>query len=182
MRQQGKPKDLQSALEATVRRLDRRGHDAAVAARVLTAWRRISDGLMSSHTTGAHLREGALVVYVDGNSWATHFTAMSEQYRTALNAVLGEQLVRSMRFVVSRKVAEEHRLTRLDEETDEFYAQDETQPVPLTEIERAQIEASVAEIPDAELREAVLRATVKDLEWKKGIAKENGLQEPREGF
>jgi hypothetical protein len=46
----------------------------------------------------------------------------------------------------------------------------------------AQIESSVAEIPDAELREAVLRATVKDMEWKKGLAAKNESQERPQGF
>ena len=177
-----KPKALGDALDAAVRRLGRRGHGAALSARVLAEWQRVASGVMSAHTTGGHLREGALVVYVDGNSWATHFSAMSEQYRQALNAALGQETVSSLRFVVSRKVAEEHRLKRLDEETEEFYSRDTTQSVPLSDIERAQVEASVAEIPDVELREAVLRATVKDLEWKKGIANENGRPERREGF
>ena len=181
MRRLGKTRDLGAALEAAVRRLDRKGHAAAVSARVLTAWQRIAGGVVAAHTTGAHLRDGGLVVYVDGNSWATHFTAMSEQYRAAVNEALGEDLVRSVRFVVSRKVAEDHKLRRLDAEAEEFYRQDATQPVALTETELAQIEASVAGIPDAELREAVLRATVKDLEWKKGVAGENGLPGRREG-
>jgi hypothetical protein len=52
--------------------------------------------------------------------------------------------------------------------------------VPLSENELAQVTASTASIPDAELREAVLRATVTDLEWKKGIALRNSRQKPRE--
>ncbi len=66
-------------------------------------------------------------------------------------------------------------------ETEEFYKEDDVEPVPLTDRERAQVEASVGAIPDEELREAVLRATVKDLEWKKGIAERNSRETPREG-
>jgi len=53
--------------------------------------------------------------------------------------------------------------------------------VPLSENERAQIEASASSIPDAKLREAVVRATVSDLEWKKGIAARNAREAAREG-
>jgi hypothetical protein len=144
------------------------------------AWGRVADGVVSAHTTGAHLREGELVVYVDGNSWATHFSAMSEQYRKALNDLLGEELVKSIRFTVSRKVGEQHRLQRHEDETKEFYSADEAEAIPLTEVELAQVMASVAEIPNEELREAVLRATVKDLEWKKGVAAANGPHVARE--
>jgi len=144
------------------------------------AWQSVANGVISAHTTGAHLREGVLIIYVDGNSWATHFSAMSEQYRGALNEALGQELVSGLRFIVSRKVSDEHRLKDAEEETEEFYREDAAQPVPLSEVELAQIQASVAEIPDAELREAVLRATVKDLEWKKGVSEGNVSPERRE--
>jgi hypothetical protein len=106
---------------------------------------------------------------------------MSEQYRTALNKELGQDLISAVRFVVSRKVADEHKLRRDERETDDFYRADDVEAVPLTALELDQIRASVADIPDEKLREAVLRATVKDLEWKKGLSAENGPQERREG-
>jgi len=177
MKRFGKQTRLGTALDATLRRLDRKGRGASASARALMAWQAVASGVMSAHTTGAHLREGVLIVYVDGNSWATHFSAMSEQYRKAVNEALGQELVSGVRFIVSRKVADEHRLRQAEEETEEFYGEDIAQPVPLNEIELAQIRASVAEIPDAELREAVLRATVKDLEWKKGGSAGNGPPE-----
>jgi hypothetical protein len=169
----GKQTDLGPALDSMVRRLDRKSRGAYEAARIISAWQSVTDGVISAHTTGAYVRDGALVVYVDGNSWATHFTAMSETYRKAVNEKIGKDLISSVRFVVSRKVAVEHQLNQYARETEEFYAADRVASVPLTELEMAQIRASVAEIPDAELREAVLRATVRDLEWKKGLAAQN---------
>jgi hypothetical protein len=169
----GKQIKLGPALDATLRRLDRKGHSASASARVIMAWQSVAKGVISAHTTGAHMREGVLIVYVDGNSWATHFSAMSEQYRKAVNEALGQELVSGLRFIVSRKVTDEHRLKHAEEDAEEFYSKDPSQPVPLTDLELAQIRASVAEIPDAELREAVLRATVKDLEWKKGVSEGN---------
>ena len=58
------------------------------------------------------MREGVLVVYVDSNSWATQYTAMAEQYRNSINKELGEELVSSLRFTVSRKVADNRKLQR----------------------------------------------------------------------
>jgi hypothetical protein len=160
-----------------MRRLDRSGHKGSANAQVLMAWEKVADGVISAHTTGAHLRDGELVVYVDGNSWATHFTAMSEQLKEALNEAVGEGLVRSIRFTVSKKVAESHRLRSHEEETEEFYSVDDVEPIPLTPLELAQVTASVADIPDEELRQAVLRATVKDIEWKKGVSAKSGRPE-----
>jgi hypothetical protein len=181
MSRRGRQTDLSPALDAVIRRLDRKNHGGFTAARVMTAWGRAATGMVAGHTTGVHLRDGVLIVYVDGNSWATHFAAAAEQYRVAVNAELGEELVEAVRFVVSRKVADEHKLRKAEEETEEFYAKDEVDPIPLTDVELSQIQASVAEIPDEGLRQAVYRATVKDLEWKKGLQSQNGPQTTPDG-
>jgi hypothetical protein len=164
-----------------MRRLDRKSGGSYTAARVMLAWDRVAGEGIAKHTTGAHLRDGVLIVYVDNNTWATQYTAMAEQYRTSINKELGEELVSSLRFTVSRKVADAHRLQKAEVELEEFYREDDVPPVPLTSTERAQIESSVADIPDVELREAVLRATVKDMEWKKGLAVRNAAQERPQG-
>jgi hypothetical protein len=119
-------------------------------------------------------------VYVDSAAWATELSAMSERYRGAINEEIGEELVREIRFTVSKKVAEQHRIIQEIQETDDFYKQDDVPSIPLSASELMQVEDSVTSIADPELREAVLRATVKDLEWKKGIAARNSRQEPRE--
>jgi hypothetical protein len=135
-----------------------------------------------AHTTGAHVRDGVLTVYVDGNSWATHLTALGEQYRTALNKEIGQELISGMRFIVSRKVADEHKLKSAERDTENFYRADDVEPIPLSARELEQVRSSVGDIPDEELREAVLKATVKDLEWKKGLAAMNGPQERPQSF
>ncbi len=132
--------------------------------------------MVSSHTTGVHLRNNDLVVYVDSHAWASDLSALSEQYRGRMNEGLGKELVRSVVFTVSRKVADERVFAAREMETEEFYREDDVEPVPLTDLERRQVEASVQAVPGEELREAVLRATVKDLEWKKGIALKNSRE------
>jgi hypothetical protein len=107
---------------------------------------------------------------------------MSERYRGAINEEIGQELVREIRFSVSRKVAEQHRIMAEEEEQTDFYRVDDVPSVALTPTELAQVVASVEAIPDPGLREVVLRATVKDLEWKKGIATHNSREEPRESL
>ena len=52
----------------------------------------------------------------------------------------------------------------------EFYIGGEwVEPRPLTGDETRAVERSVAGIEDEGLREAALRATIRDLEWKKGL-------------
>jgi len=180
MIRKGRQARLGSVLEGALRRLDRKNGGAYASARALAAWEKVSGQGIAKHTTGAHLRNGALVVYVDNNGWATEYTAMAEQYRRAVNQEAGEELVTSVRFIVSRKVAEEQQTKRSEERSEQFYQEDEVSPVPLSDVELAQLRSSVRDIPDAELQEAVLRATIRDLEWKKGIAARNEAQAPRD--
>jgi hypothetical protein len=129
------------------------------------------------------MREGGeVVVYVDSPLWATELTSLAEHYRRALNEEIGKRAVRTVRFTVSKKVQDTKRTERLEHQTDEFYEQAEVEPVPLTGAERDQVEASVAAIDDEELREAVLRATIADMQRKKGMAARESREKPREGF
>jgi hypothetical protein len=174
MRKGGRQTWLGPALDGLLKRLDRKGGGAYSSARVGSVWMDTAGPMVGSHTTGAHLREGTLVVFVDSSIWATELTAMAEPYRLSINQKLGEDLVSTIRFTVSRKVQEADRIHNLENVAEEFYREGEVESIPLTSNEREQIEASVRSIPDEELREAVLRATVADIEWKKGLARENG--------
>jgi len=137
--------------------------------------------MVLSHTTGAHVSGGTLIVFVDSPVWATELTSMSEQYRVSLNEELGQELVKDVRFSVSRKVSDEQRLVKHETDLDEFYREDDVEPIPLSDNELAQVKASAERIPDESLREAAIRATVKDLEWKKGVSARNSREKPREG-
>lgn len=180
-KRQGRITGLGSALEGLVGRLDRKAGGAGTQARLIKLWEEVAGPIVLSHTTGVHLRDGVLVVYVDSNARANDMAALSEIYRTKLNSGLGKDAVNKVAFTVSRKVMDEMRLAIVEEELDEFYREDDVDPIPLTENERAQVESSAASIPDAELKEAVIRATVTDLEWKKGIAAHNSRERARGG-
>ena len=182
MTKRGRQVYLGTSLQGVMGRLGRKSGDGAVSARVSTAWMEIVGPAVKGHTTGAFMKEGVLIVYVDSPAWATELSAMSERYRGALNEKIGEELVREVRFSVSRKVVDQHRIALAEQEVDDFYKEDDVPSVALTPIEIAQIEASVSVIEDEELREAVYRATVRDLEWKKGIAQHSSREEPRQGL
>ena len=171
-----------AALGGIVSRLDRKSGGAYSLARVTSVWTEVAGPSVAAHTTGAHMRQGTLIIYVDSPIWATELSAMSEPYRVTINTSLGEELVRSVRFSVSKRVAEERGLARQEEELDDFYDADVVDSVKLTEAEMSQVESSVSVIRDEELREAVLRATVRDMEWKRGIAARNAREAASGGF
>jgi hypothetical protein len=180
MKRRGRQAQLGPSLAAALGRLDRKNAGAGASAKVGAAWLKIVGPSVQGHTTGAYMRDGTLIVYVDSPAWATELSAMSERYRGAINEELGQELVSAIRFSVSRKVAEGRRIVTEQRETDDFYREDDVPSVSLTPTELSQVKDSVSAIPDPELREAVLRATVKDLEWKKGIAARSCREEPRE--
>lgn len=182
MRRRASETPLGAALSAYVRRLDRGGGHLA-SARVTEAWPQAVGADIARHTAGIFLREGELVVYVDSPVWATELTALAEPLRKALNTTLGEELVRATRFTVSKKVSSERQRERHEQETEDFYAEDKVEPVPLGKAEVEQVRKSASVIKDEELREAAIRATVKDLEWKRGLARRNAQPKPpRQGL
>ena len=180
-KRRGSTTDLDSALQGLLGKLDRKNSGAWTAAKLAVLWADVAGPIVNAHTTGVHLRDGTLVVHVDSHARANDLAALSERYRVALNSGLGKEMIRSVSFTVTRKVGDERKIASAERETEEFYREDDVEPVPLTPTERAQVESSAAGIPDERLREAVIRATVKDLEWKRGIAQRNSRERPREG-
>lgn len=163
-------------------RLNGRGGGGYLQAKVARAWKQVTGDRVRSHTVGAHLKDGILVVYVDSPAWATELSALSEGYRTALNQEIGEELVKVMRFSVSRKVDESFRRA-LEENPglrDTECVRAEVS-IPLTPAERAIIEKEAASIEDVDLREAVIRARVADSERKKGMRAAKAREEASEG-
>ena len=86
-------------------RLDRTGEGAA-RARAVSAWRAVAGDEVAAHARGFALREKELLVFVDSPVWANELSVLSEPYRVAVNERLGKELVDTIRFSVSRKVAE----------------------------------------------------------------------------
>jgi len=181
MSRKGKQTTLGSSLDSLMVRLDRKNQGAYQQVRIAQAWAAVAGESVTAHTCQAHLRDGQLVVFVDSALWATELSALSEPYRIRLNEELGQELVTSVRFTVSRHVNDHRRFEAQQREVEEFYQPDQTQPVPLSQSELDQVTASAEAIEDERLREAVLRATITDLEWKKGIEATKSPQKPRGG-
>lgn len=171
---------LGDALGSLVRSIDSGGGIAA--ARVAEEWKEAAGQEIARHTAGVFVRGDELVVYVDSPIWATELSALHETLRQALNELLGQDLVRSIRFTVSRKVEEQRSREHAEEASIDSYTEDVVEPVALTEAELDQVRSSASVIRDEGLREAVLRATVKDLEWKRGLARRDAaLREHEQG-
>jgi len=155
-------------------------HGLRFKSRAVTVWSEVVGDEIMRHTKGVALRDGELIVYVDSPVWANELSLLSERFKTEINAKLGEDLVSSLRFNVSRKVMESHLHEQQEEEEARFYEPDRTKAEPLSEEERMQAVYMAEAVPDEELREKALRVMIKDLEWKKGLKKANSPQKGTE--
>lgn len=173
MKHTGRMTGLGEAIERVLGKADPTGK--RYGARAVVAWREVAGEEISRRTKGFALREnGELVVFVDSAPWAHQLSLMSTELIERLNSHLGRTEVRSIRFKVSRGVADEMRWQAAEQDAEGFYEPEETPPVPLSEREREQAAALVRPIRDPELREIALRVMIKDLEQKKGLRKRAG--------
>lgn len=135
----------------------------------IDAWPAVVGDEVARHTRSFALRDDhELVVHVDSAAWANQLSLMADDIRLRLNAHLGENAVRSLRFTVSRKVAEHRAIGALETDTETYYAPEPQTSIALDDVELEQARHVAAAIRDPELRERALKAMVKDLEQKKG--------------
>ncbi|MGB4592873.1 MAG: DUF721 domain-containing protein [Coriobacteriia bacterium] len=162
-----------------LKRIDPQGkrHDGTV----VNAWRPAAGDEISRHTSGVAFRDGELVVSVDGPAWANELSLMSDRLRKAINDQIGQDLVRSIRFTVSRRVSLERQEAARKEQTEEYYEPDATHPAPLTQSERDQAAYMAEAVPNDRLRQVALRVMIKDLEWKKAVRTRKTAQMPSDG-
>ncbi len=176
-----RPVRVGDLLRDLIARSDARGTGLAQA-RVEEVWDGVVGPDVSRHTAGLVLRGEELVVHVDSHAWAAELSLMGEHLRERLNSALGESLVGSVRFTVSAAVEERARRRRVDRAIRRGYGGERVTPEPLTKEEREWVERSAEAIPGDALREAAMRATMRDLEWKKAQAKrksaERGSERP----
>lgn len=182
MRRYGKQTDLSRGLSSLAGSLNRQSKGAFLQVRVADEWDKVAGPGVAEHTTGVHLRSGELLVHVDSPAWATELTALIGPYTEAMNSALGQNFVKTMRFTVSRKVDDKRRRLRQQQDADDFYAPDPAEPVPLTEDELRQVEASVPDVGDESLRQAAIRATIAGLELEKGRRRANAPQDARDAL
>lgn len=182
-RRTGKQQLMAEAIESLSAKLARSSKGKWAAARVEAVWPEVVGEQIAAHTAGAHLKGERLVVYVDSAMWANELQSMSEMFRVKMNEALGKEMVSSVRFTVSKTVSAIRTAEKASSAEGEVQKRERAVPsIPLAAIELEAVEASTRDIEDPELREAAVRATVKHLEWSKGIAATKVPQEPREGL
>lgn len=159
--------DLAKAIESVTRNMGKSDPMVARNIKVAMTWDSVAGNLVASHTADAHLRQGEFIVYVDSAAWANDLSAMSEMYRTALNEAFSREIVKSVRFEVSNRAFRNRSVDAVGD-LDRGLEQ-RVDPVPLSDIEMEYVKESVSSVEDPELREALLKATIADLEWKKGL-------------
>ncbi len=176
----GRQVRLGNAMRTLLRRMDKTGRLGE--ARAVEEWHRVAGPQIGGHTFGAALRSGELLVSVDSAGWATELAAMSETLRGRINEAIGKETVRSIRFTVGRRVQEERERESIERTSARRYGGERVEPVALTAKERETVERSVSVIEEESLRTAALRATVADLEWKKGLEQRNAAQGRADAF
>lgn len=174
MKRQGEV-DVTGLARGLLDRLDGSGEGRA-RAEVIRLWRTVAGQKVYSHARGFALRGEELVVFVDSHAWATDLTLMSEHYLAALQAGPGKDVVTSLRFAVSRKVAQDRQRDEEDSGETDAATSRAVEPGSATETERQQLKMMAASIHDAGLREAVIAAAIAQLEWRKGIEAENAAE------
>lgn len=152
---------------AVIRKADpKRRRDGTRAALV---WEQIAGPEVARHTVAAGVREGELTVHVDSAAWAHQLDMMKDRYLESVRSEIGDGVVRSVRFTVSRRVAQERTEAAQVILVSEFYKPEPDPSIPLSDTERQQAEYVAGAVTDEGLREAALRVMIKDLEWKKGV-------------
>ncbi len=162
-----KSQSIGDAAEVVLRRIDKTGkrHNA----RVVGVWSGVVGPDIARHTKGFAFRENReLVVFVDTAAWANELSLMASDLTERINTHIGEDVVRSLRFTVSRVVSVERAWEETIASADETYEPEPIEPEALSEIEVAQAQHVAAAIEDGELREIALRVMMKDLALKKG--------------
>lgn len=107
-----------------------------------------------------------MVVYVDSAIWAADLTARKISLKWKVETALGEGELVDLRFIPSSGTYERKTFTKhRDQEKDE-----EVVPsISLTAEEREMVFREASVIENQELRQTLINARIKDMEWKKGI-------------
>lgn len=144
-------------------------------AQAVEAWPEVAGAEIARRTLGVGLRGGELTVQVESHAWATELSVLSEELRERLNSALGEEAVRAIRFTVSRSVSEARATAHAEASALRRYGGEPVQPHPLTPDEVAEIEEQASVIEHEGVREAAVRAQIRDRGLKKArTARERG--------
>lgn len=137
--------------------VERAAHQALIA----EMWPEIVGPDAAPHARPAELRGATLVVDVEPGLWVQELSARRGRFADEINRRLGERVVSEIR-VRPRAPAREEPSASTTEPGRGVDAE-------LSEHEVAVIDRTVAEIADADLREAARRTMVSQLKWRKRV-------------
>jgi len=166
MSARGKTTSLGGGLRKLMSRLDKQGH--MTTASVIDVWDALVGPEIAQHTNIEGLRGTELLVAVDSPVWANELQAMAAQLVERLQQELSNTPVKTMRFTVTKFVSQRRVERAAEEDSQGRYSGQKVEPVALSAEELAAVERSVAGIENESLKDAALKATVRDLERKKG--------------
>ncbi|RMF43795.1 MAG: DUF721 domain-containing protein [Deltaproteobacteria bacterium] len=145
-----------------------RGHEQKLRQyRAWQVWEQVVGTQIARHARPLRMRDRVLEVRVDQPVWMQQLRMMAPQILQKLNNALGEQLIDEIYW----------RRGRVDQPP----AAEETFRPPraaLDSEERRRIEASLPPLADPELREALLRARIREAEYRKALAQQADQSDP----
>ena len=138
-------------------------------ARIRHAWEQVAEETVLKHTDNIFVfkEDGMtkMVVYTDLPIWAAELNAQRERYRILMERALGSGPIHQISFKASSRTARRFKFTK----TFTAPAKDPAvTPVPATQEELEKIHREAETISDPEIREILVKARIRDLEWKKG--------------
>jgi len=174
VRRKGDTTSLGAGLNKLMKKLDRDGRGTT--SKMIELWDTLVGPEIARHTNVEGIRLGELQVAVDSPVWANELQAMAGQLRVRLQEQLGEGSIKGLRFTVKQTVSRMQREEASTEEAERRYGGERVEPEALSPEEFEAVKRSVKSIENESLRDAALRATIRDLEWKKGQERANRSQ------
>ncbi len=134
--------------------------------RAWQVWDKVVGAQIARHARPLRMRDRVLEVRVDQPVWMQQLRMMAPQILQKLNNALGEQLIDEIYWrrgnVKPPRVEEAFQPLR----------------APLSDEERQQIETSLPPLANPELREALLRARIREAEYRKALTRKKAQSDP----
>jgi len=140
------------------------------------AWERIAPRSALDHTDNVidgKKERNSIVIFVDTPHCAANLSMSKEYFRQMMEHETGFE-ISNIYFVVSKENGIRKEFKKRETERPWYY--DSCESVPLNEMELRYARMTVEGIEDEILKETLFNAFVSDMEWKKGIKRNNKPQ------
>ena len=171
--------NIASEIKGLVGDLERANPSLSVTARIKKAWNKTVDDRISKHVVALFVvpntAESEVIVYVDSPIWAAELSMQEDLIKLKLNMDLQKEQIEKIKFIVSKEqyINKEKKRTTYDELREEEESYKKVEPAHLDDDELLSIQEAVAHIEDDQMRMAAYAAAKANLEWQKGLEKQN---------